>query len=174
MELQLDAFFGSMCNLINLTRILILENVIRWEIHLYLKLGLKVLFLLFPQIQTCSKYSSSSAELAPGDSDILFILVTLSNKYISSELWYDMYIISRASKRCTLAIDGRAKFVRDYSRFGFVNAKMHNLPLFYLFLGNFSKSICWFLAHFVFAKLSNRNIGRPKNLLLESLVISIS
>ena len=28
---------------------------------------------------------------------------------------------------------GRAKFFRDCARFGFLNGKMHKLPLFYLF-----------------------------------------
>ena len=58
---------------------------------------------------------------------------------------------------------GRAKFFRDRARFGFLNAKMHNLPLFYLFWVIFRK-ICLFLAHFVCAKLSNRNIGRAKKI----------
>ena len=64
-------------------------------------------------------------------------------------------------KDATMRPHGRAKFFRDRARFGFLNAKMHNLPLFYLFWVIFRK-ICLFLAHFVCAKLSNRNIGRAK------------
>ena len=58
---------------------------------------------------------------------------------------------------------GRAKFFRDCARFGFLNEKMHNLPLFYLF-GSLFKKICCFLALFVCAKLLNRNIGRAKQI----------
>ena len=53
------------------------------------------------------------------------------------------------------------KNFRDRARFLFLNAKMYNLPLFYLFWVIFRK-ICLFLAHFVCAKLSNWNIGRAK------------
>ena len=66
-------------------------------------------------------------------------------------------------KGATMRPHGRAKFFRDRARFGFLNAKMHNLPLFYLFWVIFWK-ICLFLAHFVCAKLSDRNIGRAKKI----------
>ena len=58
---------------------------------------------------------------------------------------------------------GRAKFVRDCARFGFLNEKMHNLPLFYIF-GSLLKKCCCFLALFVCAKLLNQNIGRAKQI----------
>ena len=45
--------------------------------------------------------------------------------------------------------------------FKFLNAKMYTLPLFYLFWVLFHV-FCWFLAHFVYAKLLNRNIGCVK------------
>ena len=66
-------------------------------------------------------------------------------------------------KGATVRPYGRAKFFRDCARFGFLNAKMHNLPLFYLFWVIFQK-ICLFLAYFVYAKLSDRNIGRAKKI----------
>ena len=46
-------------------------------------------------------------------------------------------------KGATVQPHGRAKFFGDRARFGFLNAKMHNLPLFYLF-GSFSKKIVFF------------------------------
>ena len=57
----------------------------------------------------------------------------------------------------------RAKHFRDCARFGFLNAKMHNLPLFHLFWVSF-QFLCWFLGHLVCAKLLNGNIGRAKKL----------
>jgi hypothetical protein len=36
-------------------------------------------------------------------------------------------------KGATVRPYGRAEFFRDCARFGFLDAKMHNLPLFYLF-----------------------------------------
>ena len=66
-------------------------------------------------------------------------------------------------KAATMRPYGRAKFFRDCARFGFLNKKMHNLPLFYLF-GSLFKKICCFLALFVCAKLLNRNIGRAKQI----------
>ena len=66
-------------------------------------------------------------------------------------------------KAATMRPYGRAKFFRDCARFCFLNKKMHNLPLFYLF-GSLFKKICCFLALFVCAKLLNRNIGRAKQI----------
>ena len=56
---------------------------------------------------------------------------------------------------------GRAKVFRDCARFGFLNAKLHNLPLFHLFWVSF-QFLCWFLGHLVCAKLLNGNINRAK------------
>ena len=61
----------------------------------------------------------------------------------------------------TMRPHGRAKVFRDCARFGFLNAKMHNLPLFHLFWVSF-QFLCWFLGHLVCAKLLNGNIGRAK------------
>ena len=80
--------------------------------------------------------------------------------------WCQMMSGAEFLKGATMRPYGRAKFFRDFARFGFLNAKMHNLPLFYLF-GSF---INIFFAHFVCAKLSNRYIGCGKKMLLESLV----
>ena len=56
---------------------------------------------------------------------------------------------------------GRAKVFRDCARFGFLNAKMHNLPLFHLFWVSF-QFLCWFWGHLACAKRLNGNIGRAK------------
>ena len=66
-------------------------------------------------------------------------------------------------KAATMRPYGRAKFVRDCAKFGFLNEKMHNLPLFYLF-GTLFKKNCVFLSLFVCAKLLNRDIGRAKKI----------
>ena len=42
-----------------------------------------------------------------------------------------------------MRLHGCAKFFRDSARFGFLNAKMHNLPLFYLFWVIFEKNVCF-------------------------------
>ena len=47
-------------------------------------------------------------------------------------------VIPELLKAATMRPHGRAKVFRDCARFGFLNAKMHNLPLFHLFLGQFS------------------------------------
>ena len=64
-------------------------------------------------------------------------------------------------KAVTMRPHGRAKVFRDCARFGFLNAKMNNLPLFHLFWVSFN-FLCWFLCHLVCAKLLNGNIGRAK------------
>ena len=74
-----------------------------------------------------------------------------------------LVLLQEFLKDATMRPHGRAKFFRDRARFGFLNSKMLNLPLFYLFWVIFLK-ICLFLAHFVCAKLSNRNIGRAKKI----------
>ena len=64
-------------------------------------------------------------------------------------------------KAATMRPHGRAKVFRDCARFGFLNAKMANLPLFHLFWVSFH-FLCWFLGHLVCAKLLNGNFGRAK------------
>ena len=46
-----------------------------------------------------------------------------------------IYMVGTAEflKDATVRPHGHAKFFRDRARFGFLNSKMHNLPLFYLF-----------------------------------------
>ena len=66
-------------------------------------------------------------------------------------------------KGATVQPYGRAKFFRDCARFGFLNAKMHNRPLFNLFWVIFQKNLFVF-GPFVCAKLLNRNIGCAKKI----------
>ena len=68
---------------------------------------------------------------------------------------------SELLKAATMRPHGRAKVFRDCARFGFLNAKMHNLPLFHLFWVSF-QFLCWFLGHLVCATLLNGNIGHAK------------
>ena len=58
---------------------------------------------------------------------------------------------------------GGAKFFRDWVRFGFLNVKMHNFPLFYLFWV-ISKKNCWLLSHFFFFKSSSGHLGQKSHL----------
>ena len=75
-----------------------------------------------------------------------------------------MFWVWRAAeflKGATVQPNGSAKIFRHCARLWLLNAKMHNLPLLYLFWVIFNL-FCCFLAHFVCAKLLNRNIGRAK------------
>ena len=79
-------------------------------------------------------------------------------------------ILTELLKAATMRLHGHAKVFRDCAIFGFLNAKMLNLPLFHLFWVSF-QFLCLFLGHLVCAKLLNGNIGRKKKSFLEGLNI---
>ena len=67
-------------------------------------------------------------------------------------------------KHETLRPYGRAKIFRDCARFGFLNAKMHNLPLFYLFKVIFFLIFLLFLGPLCLYKTFERKYwSRKKN-----------
>ena len=66
---------------------------------------------------------------------------------------------------------GWEKIFRDCARFGFFNAKMHNLSPFYLFFWVFFVSLGGVLPYFVSAKLFDNKFSLKRKLLLESLLL---
>jgi len=74
----------------------------------------------------------------------------------------------RVSKRCDRATARSRKIFQRSRKILFFECKNAQFTTVLPFLGHFPK-MCLFLAHFVCAKLSNRNIGRAKKMLLESL-----
>ena len=71
-------------------------------------------------------------------------------------------------KDATMRPYGRAKNFRDCARFWLLNAKKHNLPLFYLFWVIF-QFFCWFLPILFAQNFRTEILVAQKKLLLESL-----
>ena len=69
--------------------------------------------------------------------------------------------VAELLKAATMQAHGRAKVFRDCTRFGFLNAKMHNLPLFHLFWVSF-KFLCWLFWPFSLRKTFERKYWSRK------------
>ena len=71
-------------------------------------------------------------------------------------------------KSGTVQLYSRAKIFRDCARFGFVNTKMQNLHMFYLFWVAFFQFFGWYLAYLVLQNLLTEILVAQK-ILLENL-----
>ena len=77
---------------------------------------------------------------------------------------------TRVSKNCDRATLRLRKILQRLRKIWVFERRNAQFTIVLLFLGNFCLIFCcWFLAHFVCARLSNRHIGRPKKKFLESL-----
>ena len=76
--------------------------------------------------------------------------------------WPKLYLGRRVSKRCDRATARSRKYFQRLRKIWVFERKNAQFTTVLPFLGNFSTKKKLFLAHFVCAKLSNRNIGRAK------------